>query len=132
MEIDEDKEEEDEEDEEDEVKTNNLSPINRSVEMGMVDEDTLSKYIDGIQTDDHSRTSSSTINQYEVREYDNEVNKGDAEQEDEEPTGSVQFHSSAENSDEDESGGGGSVQYHSSADENDSDGGGSMVINGDA
>ena len=107
MEIDEDKEEEDEEDEEDEVKTNNLSPINRSVEMGMVDEDTLSKYIDGIQTDDHSRTSSSTINQYEV-------NKGDAEPEDEEPTGSVQFHSSAENSDEDESGGGGSVQYHSS------------------
>ena len=116
MEIDEDKEEEDEEDEEDEVKTNNLSPINRSVEMGMVDEDTLSKYIDsiGIQTDDHSRTSSSTMHQYEVREYDHElVHKGDAV-EDEEPTGSVQLHSSPENSDDDGSGGGGSMQYHSS------------------
>ena len=74
-------EDEEEEDEEEEVKQNNLSAANGSAELDPVDEDTLSQYLRGIdpQHDDHSRTSS-------FKEDDD----------DEEPTGSVQLHSSPE------------------------------------
>ena len=110
---------EDEEDEDEpEIKTNTVSPYGTQSaqtsdsDAPSIGDDALKGFLNGINGygDDASRTTSSTMNDFDYS-YDAEVVVKEDEDEYEE-TGSVQFHSDAE--EDDEENGGGSVQYNSS------------------
>eukprot|EP00484_Ammonia_sp_Unknown_P026703 CAMPEP_0197037548 /NCGR_PEP_ID=MMETSP1384-20130603/14729_1 /TAXON_ID=29189 /ORGANISM="Ammonia sp." /LENGTH=811 /DNA_ID=CAMNT_0042467863 /DNA_START=124 /DNA_END=2559 /DNA_ORIENTATION=+ len=133
---------ENEEEEDEEIKNHNISPFATSAvttdsESDMnVDDNQLQGFLQGLQgysNDDRSRTTSSTMNDFDYS-YDAEVVvKPDG---DEEETGSVKLNSDEEEDDED---GGGSVQLHSSAEEDEEEeedidedeSGGSMQIKED-